>query len=212
MSLPKTVHRFDALLVIVCRLSKGIILVPTHINAKTPDTAKLFYSNFYCEHRLPNTIIFDHDGKFISDFWRELFIILSINLKMSSAQHPQTDGQSERTIQTVKEYLRIFIDYNQEDWDLKCCSAKFAYMNSHHSSTKLTPYQIINGHVLYTPLSFLSSAKINSHDNKVKQFIRTHSATNLQCFNILFNMGFVSSEPDSSLPSSFEKLATSNMC
>jgi hypothetical protein len=74
-----------------------------HTNA--PGTARLFLDNLYKLHGMPDSVTSDRDGKFVSNFWQEFFRYLSTKLKLSSSKHSQTDGQSERIIQTLEEYL-----------------------------------------------------------------------------------------------------------
>jgi hypothetical protein len=68
-------------------------------------------------HGILKTIVFDRDPRFTSNFWQELFKILEVKIALSSARHAQTDGQSEKMMNTVKQYLRIFCNYNQTDWN-----------------------------------------------------------------------------------------------
>lgn len=85
--------------------------------------------------------ISDCNPKFTSAFWTEVWSLLRTKLKMSSARHLQTDGQSECSIKTLEQYLWAFINYNQTNWDLLLPLAEFAYNSSVHSSTGLTPFQ-----------------------------------------------------------------------
>ncbi|TYJ51252.1 hypothetical protein B9479_008190 [Cryptococcus floricola] len=77
---------------------------------------------------------------FVSKFWRHLTTQLGIKLNLSTAYHPQTDGQTERVNQTVEQYLRVFTSYNQDDWDTLLPQASFHYNNSLHSTIRFTPF------------------------------------------------------------------------
>ena len=114
---PLTQHGHSAIYVVVDRLSKMAHFIPTHDNATPEYTAKLFLDHIIKLHGVSKSIVSDRDGKFTSDFWIQLFKYLGTNLDMSSARHPETDGQTEKTIQTLEAYLRQYISYNQKDWD-----------------------------------------------------------------------------------------------
>ena len=96
-------------------------------------------------HGLPNDIISDRGPQLISHFWKHLWAGIKISCKLSSAYHPQTDGQTERTNQTLEQYLRCFISYQQDDWSNILHLAEFAYNNTVHSSTKVTPFFAYTG-------------------------------------------------------------------
>ena len=91
-------------------------------------------------HGLPDEIISDRGPQFIAKFWTHLLEILRISCTLSSSYHPQTDGQTECTNQTLKLYLCCFIDYQQDDWMDCLHMGEFAYNNSIHSSMGFTPF------------------------------------------------------------------------
>ena len=68
-------------------------------------------------HGLPETIVSDRDRRFVAAMWKELWSLLGTKLNMSSAFHPETDGQTERQNRTLEEYLRSYINLDQNDWD-----------------------------------------------------------------------------------------------
>jgi hypothetical protein len=103
--LPETSKGHTVVFVVVCRMSKRAHFIPTQNDADAPKTAMLFMRKIFRLHGLPQKIISDRDGKFMSLFWQELFNLLGTKLAMSSARHPETDGQTERTIQTLENYL-----------------------------------------------------------------------------------------------------------
>jgi hypothetical protein len=104
------------------------------------ETAKLFVDNIYRIHGLPNDIISDRGPQFVSKFWKKFFELLKVKINLSSAYHPETDGQTERVNQILEQYLRCTINYHQDDWKDLLPLAEFAYNNTLHSSTKKTPF------------------------------------------------------------------------
>ena len=110
VSLPLSLN-FDAIFVIVDRFSKMSHFIPTTTTVTTPQLAQLFLDNIVRLHGFPRSIVSDRDSKFLSHFWQELFSIVDTTLRFSTANHPQTDGQTERTNRTLEQYLRIFARY-----------------------------------------------------------------------------------------------------
>ena len=111
VQLPKTKKSFDAILVVVDRLTKRVHFIPTYTTATAPDIAKTFFENIFRLHGLPKTIVSDRDPKFVSKFWKMLFKQLGVHLALSTAYHPQTDGQTERANRTLEDMLRTFVNY-----------------------------------------------------------------------------------------------------
>jgi transposase InsO family protein len=121
--LPKTKGGWDAIVVFVDMFSKMVHLVPTKTTATAPDTAQLFFNHVFKLHGLPKAIVSDRDAKFTSKFWQTLFKTMGTRLVMSTAFHPQTDGQTERANKTLEDMLRAFTSYRQDDWDQHLSSA-----------------------------------------------------------------------------------------
>ena len=99
----------------------------------------------FLHHGLPNDIISDRGPQFISHFRKHLYDGLQISCKLSSAYHPETDGHIECTNQTLEQYLRCFISYQQDDSSCILLLVEFAYNNTIHSSTKVTPFYAYTG-------------------------------------------------------------------
>ena len=93
----------------------------------------------------PVEIISDRGPQFDSTFWKSFFSYLNVNVKLSTAYHPQTDGQSERTTQTLESYLRCFVNHLQDDWTSWLPLVEFSYNSSLHSAINCTPFQANNG-------------------------------------------------------------------
>ncbi|GKF32310.1 reverse transcriptase domain-containing protein [Tanacetum coccineum] len=103
--LPKTSQGYDTIWVIVDRLTKSAIFTPMRETDPLDKLARLYLKEVVTRHGIPVSIICDRDPRFASNFWRSLQNALGTNLDMSTAYHPQTDGQSERTIQTLEDML-----------------------------------------------------------------------------------------------------------
>jgi transposase InsO family protein len=131
---------FDAIFVIVDRLTKMAHFVPYTKTITGEETARLFVDNIYRYRELPGDIISDRGPQFISKFWRSLFEILKVDIKLSLAFHPQTDGRMERVHQVLEQYLRCTINYQQDDWTSYFPLVEFAYNNTIHASTRQMPF------------------------------------------------------------------------
>ena len=140
---------------------------------------------------MPNDIVSDRDGKFTSLFWQELFSQLGSKLSLSSARHPETDGQTERTIQMLENYLRHYIKYNQKDWDDKLFLAEFAYSNSWQDTIKMTPFQA-DGQNPLTPSNFLTYQQHQSGNQGVDDVLSGHAENLRLCQKILEKVGIKS--------------------
>lgn len=138
--LPKTKNSKTAILVVVDKLCKRAHFIPLESNHTAKDTAIVFYKEIYKKHGLPRKIISDRDSRFTSTFWTELMKLFKIKLILSTAFHPQTDGQSERAFRTIEEMLRCFVSYTQKDWDIYLPELEFAYNNHVNEATKQSPF------------------------------------------------------------------------
>ncbi|SJK99609.1 uncharacterized protein ARMOST_02917 [Armillaria ostoyae] len=135
----------DALLVVVDRFSKAIILVPCNVKLSAEGWARILPDHVYARHGMPQVVISDRGPQFVSAFMKELYRMLNITQNASTAFHPQTDGQTERVNQEVEKYLRIFINYHQNDWADWLPLAEFAHNNRAHSATGKSPFMILYG-------------------------------------------------------------------
>jgi hypothetical protein len=113
--LPRTKSGFDAIVVFVDTFSKMVHFAPTKTTATAPDTARLFFDHVVRLHGLPKSVVSDRDAKFTSRFWQSLFQTMGTRLAMSTAFHLQTDGQTERTNQTLEDMLHAFVNYHQDN-------------------------------------------------------------------------------------------------
>jgi len=115
----------------------------THFVATTEGTlaeglARLFRDNVWKLHGLPESVVSDRGPQFVVELTKELNRILGIQTKLSTAFHPQTDGQTERMNQEVEQYLRFFIKHRQKNWPEWLAMAEFAINNKVHMATKVS--------------------------------------------------------------------------
>ena len=115
----------------------------------------VYIDHVFCYHGLSKTIVSDRDPRFTAAFFRELFALLGTKLQMSSANHPQTDGQTERMNRVVEETLRAFVNHQQTNWDELLPVCQFAINNSCLASTGESPFFLNSGYDPLTPASFL---------------------------------------------------------
>jgi transposase InsO family protein len=159
--LPMTSSGHDSVLTVVDRLTKMAHFLPTTTNVTAEAAAKLFFAGIVRLHGLPMSIVSDRDPKFTSAFWRELFRLTGTSLDMSTARHPQTDGQSERMNRTFEEMLRAYAVENP-DWDDTVPALEFAYNDSAQGSTQHSPFFLNFGYHPHSPLGLLSQAHVVS--------------------------------------------------
>ena len=153
VSLPQTASGFDAICVFVDKLTKMCHLCPTTSEATAGDTAKLFVDYVWRYHGLPRKLISDRGTQFTSSMFRDICSLLNIEQGLSSAFHPQSDGQTERLNRVMEETLRHYVNPTQDDWDRWLPVVEFALNNSVHSSTGATPFFLNYGRHPNTPLS-----------------------------------------------------------
>jgi len=137
---------FDAILVVIDRLTKMGVLVASTTRVTAEELAVLFVQHVFSKHGTPSDIVSDRGNKFTSAFWTTLSKALGIKQSMSTAYHPQTDGQTERVNQVVETYLRMYINYDQNDWSTYLPLAEFCYNNSPHSATGESPFFLNKGY------------------------------------------------------------------
>jgi hypothetical protein len=142
--LPK-VKGFDTILVMTDRLTNYVKIEPTTSSATAPAIADLVYRSWYRQFGLPTAITSDRDKLFVSKFWTELFKRLDVQLRMSTAYHPETDGSSERSNKTIIEALRHYVNVRQKDWPDHLIHVEAAMNNSVNATTSKTPTELLYG-------------------------------------------------------------------
>jgi hypothetical protein len=189
--LPKSEGK-DVIMVVVDRFSKYAHFMSLSHPYTAPVVAKVFMDNVYKLHGLPASIVSDRDPIFLSKFWKEMFNMQGVNLLYSSAYHPQTDGQTEIVNKCVENYLRCMTGDNPNQWARWLSLAEWWYNTNFHSSTQLTPCEVLYGfappiHIPYFPrdstVASVDDLLIRREEiiKQVKDNLRLH---NIKWFNL----------------------------
>jgi len=150
----------DAILVVCDRLSKMTHFVATMEGTSAEGLARLFRDNVWRLYGLPESIVSDRGLQFVAELTKELNGMLGIKTKLSTAFHPQTDGQTERMNQELEQYLQFFVDHRQKDWPEWLALAEFAVNNKVHSITKMSPFMANYGRELRMEVDIRKKGKI----------------------------------------------------
>ena len=137
---------YDSILVIVDRLTKMVHYEPVKVTIDTPWLAKVILDVVAWHHDLSDSIVYDRGSSFTSKFWSLLCYFLGIKRILSTAFHPQTNGQTERQNSIIEAYLRAFVNFEQNDWVRLLPIAEFAYNNSKNASTCHTLFELNCGY------------------------------------------------------------------
>lgn len=149
--LPTTQDGFDSILVIVDSLSKMAHFIPTKKAATADDTARLLADRLIRYHGIPQVLISDRDPRFQSELWQRLCAAFQIKRALSSSYHPQSDGQTERVNRTLEQMLRTYIQADERQWERLLPALELAYNTTTHSSTELSPFEVMIGQNPITP-------------------------------------------------------------
>ena len=151
--LPVTRSGMDAIVVFVDRLTNMTRFAACTTTVTAEQTAQLFFENVYRSHGLPEEVVSDRDARFTSAFTEELYKRMGTKQAMSTAYHPQTDGQTERMNRILEDYLRHFVAPDQADWDECLIHAEFAIDAAYQESVQASPFYLNYGQHPWTPLS-----------------------------------------------------------
>jgi len=130
----------DVILVVCNRLSKMTHFMATMEGISAEGLARLFQDNVWKLHGLPESVVSNRGPQFAAELMKELNRMLGIKTKLSTAFHPQTDGQTEQMNQELEQYLWLFIEHRQKDWPEWLAAAEFAVNNKVHIATKVSPF------------------------------------------------------------------------
>ncbi|KAJ0949182.1 putative nucleotidyltransferase, Ribonuclease H [Helianthus annuus] len=150
--LPRSQRGNDAIWVIVDRLTKSAHFLAIKETDKFSTLAEIYLKEVVSRHGVPTSIISDRDARFTSELWQAMHKCFGSRLDMSTAYHPQTDGQSERTIQTLEDMLRACVIDFGKNWEKHLPLVEFSYNNSYHTSIQAAPFEALYGRKCRSPL------------------------------------------------------------
>ncbi|CAN4123906.1 unnamed protein product [Withania somnifera] len=157
--LPRSFHKFDSIWVIVDRLTKSAHFLPVKTNYTNEEYA-LYIKEIVRLHGVPISIISDRGAQFTAKFWKSFQKSLGTQVNLSTSFHPQTDGQAERTIQTLEDMPRACVLDFKGSWDDHLPLIEFAYNNSYHSSIKMAPYEALYGRKCRSPIGWFEVGEL----------------------------------------------------
>lgn len=146
-----TSGQYNCILVVVDYFTKCAHFLPFHHPFTAGKVAKIFLDQVYKLHGLPSAIVSDRDRIFTSLFWRELFALADVQLRMSTSYHPQSDGQTERLNQTMETFLRCYVHACPSKWFQWLPLAELWYNSCPHSAIGRSPFEALYG---YPPRHF----------------------------------------------------------
>jgi hypothetical protein len=161
------VDGYDYIMLVVCRMTSMAHLIETRTTATAKDVAALYIKEVVRLHGIPESIVCDRDAKFTSLFWTELSKLLGQKLLMSSAYHPQTDGSSERAVQTMNQVIRAVVNDYQTTWRRHLPMMEFAMNSAINESTGYAPFEANYG---WMP-RIVRGIEFDSPRDGVKQFV-----------------------------------------
>ncbi|KAI3786449.1 hypothetical protein L1987_40139 [Smallanthus sonchifolius] len=150
--LPHTLSGYDSIWVIIDRLTKFAHFLPIREDYRVEKLARIYIDEIMSRHGIPLNIISDRDARFTSRFWQSLKTALGTRLDLSTAYHPQTDGQTERTILTLEDMLRACVIDFCGNWDSHLSLIEFSYNNSYHTSINMAPFEALYGRKCRSPI------------------------------------------------------------
>ena len=138
-------NKKDAIMVVVDSVTKQSHFVGTVTTLPGAGTAQLYLQHIWKHHGLPKKVVSDRGPQLVAEFTKELYRILGIKLAATTAYHPQGDGQMERVNQELEQYLCLFTNQRQDDWDNLLPFAEFQYNNHVHTATQAVPFLLYTG-------------------------------------------------------------------
>ena len=152
-------NSYDAILVIVDKLTKYGLFIPVHTTDTAVDTARVVFNNVIAHYGVPREIVSDWDRMWSGEFWKEVCLYLDIKRLMATAYHPQTDGQTENLNQTLEIALRAYIDESMDNWTQLLPSFTLSYNSIQHSTTGFSPAFLLRGYKPRTPNTYLQNTE-----------------------------------------------------
>ena len=173
--LPKS-NGYNAILVVVDRLTKWGIFIPCDVGTTSARLGELLLQWVIPNHGMPGSIVSDRGTVFTSKLWKTVCERLGIERRLSTAYHPQTDGQTERLNQVMEQYLRTFVNYKQNDWSSMLGQASLAYNNLEHSAIGMSPFYANYGyHPRWTDtLGDIGEGEVPAGTSRAEDILEVH--------------------------------------
>jgi len=169
-------HGYDAIMNVVDSVGKRAHFMPTHTMVNTEGAAQLYLKEVWKLHGLPRSVRSDRGPQFVTDFTHKLYRLLGIKLTTSTAYHLQMDGQTECVNQEMEQFLHLFVNEHQDDWDKLLPLGEFVYNNHIHSLMQQTPFMVDTGR---HPRMGFEPQQPRSHMESVNEF-KDHMARGLE--------------------------------
>src|SRR5260221_5105876 len=170
-----TSEGFTAILVIVDRLTKQSLFIPTHNTVDTPQLARLFLTHVFSKHGTLGHVTSDHGTEFMSHFFHSLGSLLSMKLHFMSGYHPEGDGQMERINQVLEQYLCAYTNYQQDNWAPLLPLAEFAYNNAASVTTGVSPFFVNKGYHLRLTMDPIAPSSSSEAQHYMTDLDQLHS-------------------------------------
>ena len=154
--LPKS-NGYNAMYIILCKLTKYAFFIPCTMKLSEKEAAKIFFNNIVCLVGLPIQIISDRDSRWKNDFWKEVCQYMGSRRALTTAYHPQADGQTEILNQTLEVALRAYINFDCNNWAELLPKIAFAYNNTPHSATGYAPAVLLYGFKPNEHISYIAN-------------------------------------------------------
>ena len=179
---------FDTILVIVDQLTKQAIFIPAHNTIISVDLAHLFILHVFSKHSVPSHVTSNRGSEFVSNFFQSLGTALDMRLHFTSGYHPEGDGQTKRMNQTLKQYLHVYCNYQQDNWSELLPFAEFTYNNAPSATTSVSPFFANKGyHLNITVHPERDIASSRAHDfavdlDELQNTLKAEIFTAQQCY------------------------------
>jgi len=179
---------FDTILVIVDRLTKQAIFIPAHDTITSMDLARLFILHVFSKHSIPSHITSNRGSEFVSNFFRSLGTVLDMRLHFTSGYHPEGNGQTEHMNQTLKQYLHVYCNYQQDNWSELLPLMELAYNNALSATTGVSPFFANKGYhpnITVHPEHDIASSRAHNFAidlNELQSTLKTEISAAQQCY------------------------------
>ena len=167
--LPMTARQVDYILVVVDRLSKMAHFLPCKSDITGPQVAELFVNRVWVLHGLPSSIVTDRGPNFVNEWNATLLKLIGTKHCKTSAYHPESDGQTERTNRVLGEMLRHYVGQQYDDYDTYLPMVEFAHNNAHSSATGSTPFFIVYGKHPNHPMDLVVDREKDAEARKLRE-------------------------------------------